>query len=634
MSFPRLLLYATIICLLFFAPEVFSKTKNKNTQEKVSAFGMYSGYSTEEYKGFKYISQYVIMRDSAQLAVDIFLPNKLEAGKKIPTILYLNRYVRSLKAKFPFNLIKHPILTVVSEDEIKFFTSHGYACIIVDTRGSGASTGIREMEFSPEEIKDGAEMVDWIIAQPWSNGNVGTTGISYLGTTAEMLLINNHPNVKACIPRSNIFDLYNHIMFPGGVRQGCFVDIWGYTTRSLDNNYFAPFGKQAKNLVKSINPVQGDKKNKMLNEALELHKCNYNVYKGIKEVSFRDEEHPDMKATPDEFSIHYHRKKIEASGTPIFRIGGWYDGMLPKSCIEGFLNTSNTKRVMIGPWDHGPQNNASPHAASKNVNFPIKEEMLRFLDFYLKGIDNGIDKEPPFHYYTVGAEAWNYTNEWPPKKAVEVTYFLSANNTIVATQDEVEHGTLEYNIDYYSTSGITSRYNSVTALYMNGPTDYPDRKELSERLLHFTSTPLTEQATLTGHPVITLQWSADANDATVFAYIEEVSPEGNVTYVTEGMLRPIHRKIIESDYVYPGPYHSYKQEDALPYTAGEMVSLSFDFIPISYQFKKGHSIRVSIAGADIEHFDLPYDLPSKFNIDISRENPATLMLPLVFEKSF
>jgi uncharacterized protein len=162
------------------------------------------------------------MRDSVLLAVDVFLPKKLEKGKKIPAVLCQNRYVRSLKPKFPFTLFKYPVLTVVSEAEVKYFTSHGYAYIVVDTRGSGASTGTRRMDFSPEEIKDGAEMVNWIIKQPWCNGNVGTTGISYLGTTAELLLVNNHPNVKACIPRSAIFDLYNHIMYPGGVRQGYF----------------------------------------------------------------------------------------------------------------------------------------------------------------------------------------------------------------------------------------------------------------------------------------------------------------------------------------------------------------------------------------------------------------------------
>jgi putative CocE/NonD family hydrolase len=618
----------------FSNPSFASGKSKKSTVEKVSSFGLYEGYSIPEYKGFDYTSLYLTMRDSVMLATDIFLPKKLEEGKKIPTIVYLNRYVRSLKAKFPFSILKHPVLTVVSEEEIKFFTSHGYACVIVDTRGSGASTGIREMEFSKEEVKDGAEVVDWIISQPWSSGNVGSTGISYLGTTAELLLVNKHPNVKACIPRSNIFDLYNHIMFPGGVRQGCFVDIWGFTTRSLDNNDFAPFGKQAKNLISSINPVMGDKKKVMLNEALNCHKNNFNVYKGIKEVDFRDEKHPGMFSSPDEFSIHHYRKEIEASGTPIFRIGGWYDGILAKSCVEGFLNTINTKRVMIGPWDHGPHYNASPFASTKEITFNINAEMLRFFDFYLKGIKNGIDKEEPFNYFSIGEEKWKTSTVWPPKNVEEVKYFLSADNTLQHIAEDVKEGLLNYKVNYHASSGNTSRYNSVTALYMNGPTDYPDRKEVSAQLLNFTTKPFEEDVVLTGHPVVDIFWSANANDATIFAYVEEVQPDGKVVYVTEGTMRPMHRKVVATDYKYPGPFHSYKQEDALPYNAGETVQLSFDCAPISYQFKKGSSLRISIAGADIQHFDLPKEIPTEFNVTVSNAMPSSVTLPLIKEKVF
>ena len=142
MYFLKSLLCHLLLILLLFNASI-AKNKDEKTIEKVSAFGVYEGYSIPKYKGVEYTSVYVAMKDSAALlATDIFLPKKLEAGAKIPTIVYLNRYVRSLKAKFPFNLIKHPVLTVVSEEEINFFTSHGYACVIVDTRGSGASTEI------------------------------------------------------------------------------------------------------------------------------------------------------------------------------------------------------------------------------------------------------------------------------------------------------------------------------------------------------------------------------------------------------------------------------------------------------------------------------------------------------------
>ena len=225
---------------------------------KVSRIGEYRGYSQAKYKGFKYKSTYLTMPDSIKIAVDYFLPKGMKKGTKVPTVIYLTRYVRSLKIKFPLTFVKNPVLTLPSEAEVKYFTSYGYAVVIVDVRGTGASTGKRQMEFSPAEVKDGAHVVDWIIAQPWSSGKVGVTGISYLGTTAELLLVNQHPAVKACIPRSNIFDLYGHITFPGGIRQGPFVSIWGFTTTSLDQNNFKPLTDKAKLLV-GAHPVKGDK---------------------------------------------------------------------------------------------------------------------------------------------------------------------------------------------------------------------------------------------------------------------------------------------------------------------------------------------------------------------------------------
>ncbi|CAK9254263.1 unnamed protein product [Sphagnum jensenii] len=263
-----------------------------------------------------------------------------------------------------------PIFGSNDGHEIEYFTAHGYACVIVDVRGTGASLGDRKMEFSPEEVADGNEIVNWIAAQKWSDGNIGTTGVSYLGTTAEMLL------------RAQ------------------------------------------------------------------------------------------------------HMAQIATSGTAIYRIGGWYDGALTRGLLDASLNTPNTVKVLVGPWDHGPADNVSPFALSKKVNFNIHAEMLRFFDYYLKGIDNGIENEPKYTYFTV-------------------------------------------------------RDRSLQARHSN----YADRREEDKKLLSFTSEAINEPMQITGHPVLRLNLSADADDATVFCYLEDVGPDSSVTYITEGMIRPIDRKV-------------------------------------------------------------------------------------------
>lgn len=620
---------ARLSLLLLFALSFTSGFANSDKKPvvnatKVSRVGEYLGYTTADYNGYNYYSYYVPMRDSIKLAVDVYLPKKLEAGKKVPTILYLTRYVRAVQAKFPFNLIVDPVLTTVSEDEVKLFTSYGYACVIVDVRGTGASQGNRRMEFSPEEVQDGKDVVDWIISQPWSSGKVGTTGVSYLGTTAEMLLVNQHPAVKACIPRSNIYDLYGYVMFPGGVCQGPFIDIWGYTTNCLDNNNFKAFGGRAK-LARGIHPVHKDKGRKMLNECIANHKNNFDVFKGLQQVKYRDDIQPHVQLSADAFSIHSNREKVANSGTAIYRIGGWYDGALAKSCVEGYMNSANTVKVLVGPWDHGPQSNVSPYAHTKQVNLNVRIEMLRFFDYYLKGIENGINGEPAITYYTVAAEDWNTANAWPVKNIENKQLYLSFDNGLTTNTAQAKSGNLNYKIDYTASTGNTSRWNSVTTLYMHGPTNYNNRAEDDKKLLCFTAAPLAQPIEITGHPVIKLNLAADATDATVFCYLEDVAPDGTVTYVTEGLFRPLHRKV-KDDAIYKTPYpdHTYNKGDELPVVKNELMELEFDMLPISYLFKKGHSIRVSIAGADAGHFNLPEPKPENFTVQCGAASYVSL----------
>ena len=132
--------------------------------ENPYGLGACENCSPATYRGYDYSSFYLEMRDDVKIACDLFLPKKLEEGKKVPTIIYLVRYVRTMKAKWPLSWIKHPIFGSVGESEVEFFTKRGYAVMIVDTRGSGASFGKRAMEFSQKEIKDGKEIVDWIVA--------------------------------------------------------------------------------------------------------------------------------------------------------------------------------------------------------------------------------------------------------------------------------------------------------------------------------------------------------------------------------------------------------------------------------------------------------------------------------------
>lgn len=587
---------------------------------------------------FEYYSQYVPMSDGVKLAVDVFLPKNLEEGKKVPTVVYFVRYVRTFQLKAFWRGLKDPAFGSVAEDEVKFLNSHGYAVAIVDLRGTGASYGHRDMEFSPQEVKDMGEMLDWIVSEPWSDGKTATTGISYTGTTAELALITKHSSLKACIPRSNIWDLYADIVFPGGIRQSPFIKVWKLTTNSLDNNEMHNFGGKVKTFVKQPHPVDNDKKGVQLQEAMAQHKKNYDIFNGLYRVEARDA--PDTAGTgleADDCSIHTRRLDIEEGNVPIFRISGWFDGALANSVFKGFWNTSNTKRVMVGPWDHGPGQYFSNATGTKQKEINIKLEILRFLDHYVKGIDTGLNNEPPVNYFSMGSQSWEASNTWPPKEVRSTEMFFSPE--FLKNEKPTKEEVVTYNCDYGTTTGYGekgggTRWNSLTVLYKYEDTYYGPRGGQDALMEVFDGPVLENDIEVTGHPEVHLNLSTSTGQGHVFVYLEEVLPDGTSRYITEGMLDINHVNLCEqADYSCCFPQHSFKQVDMVKLEPKEFKKTVVNMIPTSYVIKAGNRIRIAIGVADKDHFELPEESirPEKLNIITGGKNGSFVRLPIVYK---
>ncbi len=628
------------VSLLFlFILFLFSPAQAGGGKEGDKTLGT-THYSPEpQYKAaFDYYSQYVPMSDGVKLAVDVFLPKKLEEGKKVPTVVYFVRYVRTFQLKNFWRGLKDPAFGSVAEDEVKFFNSHGYAVAIVDLRGTGASYGHRDMEFSPQEVKDMGEMLDWITAEPWSDGKTATTGISYTGTTAELALITKHPSLKACVPRSNIWDLYSDIVFPGGIRQSPFIKVWKLTTNSLDNNEMYNFGGKVKTFVKQPHPVDDDKKGIQLQEAMAQHKDNYDIFDGLYRVESRDE--PDTEGTglkADDCSIHAKRKEIQDGNVPIFRISGWFDGALSNSVFKGYWNTKNTKRVMVGPWDHGPGQYFTNFTGTKSKELNIKLEILRFLDQYVKGIDTGLETEPPVNYFTMGEQAWKASNTWPPKEVQSTEMFFSPE--LLKNERPAKEETVTYNCDYATTTGYGekgggTRWNSLTVLYKYEDTYYGPRGGQDLLMEVFDGPVLEKDVEITGHPEIHLNVSTSTGKGHIFVYLEEVLPDGTSRYITEGMLDINHAKMCEDgDYSCCFPQHSFKEKDMIELQPNEFKKTVINMIPTSYTIMAGNRIRIAVGVADKDHFDIPEESirPETVNILTGGENGSFVRLPIVYK---
>jgi len=162
------------------------------------------------------VSQYVEMRDGCRLAVDIYVPDGGQIPKQgVPTILILTPYYRRFALREGYDSATEPSPNIALYRD--FFVPRGYALVVVDVRGTGASFGTRDSFRSPAERDDLHEIADWIITQDWSDGTIGSTGISYLGAAACFLASTGHPAVKAIAPLFAVWNTYADHFYPGGV---------------------------------------------------------------------------------------------------------------------------------------------------------------------------------------------------------------------------------------------------------------------------------------------------------------------------------------------------------------------------------------------------------------------------------
>ena len=159
-------------------------------------------------------SRYLTMPDDVRIAIDVYLPEGARPQDGFPTILHLTPYYRrfALRDGASSDIEASPN-AAASRD---MFVARGYALVVVDVRGSGASFGTRDSFRSPSEREDYRVIMDWIIEQDWSNGCIGATGISYVGAASDFAASTGHPAMKAIAPISAVWDTYKEQFYPAG----------------------------------------------------------------------------------------------------------------------------------------------------------------------------------------------------------------------------------------------------------------------------------------------------------------------------------------------------------------------------------------------------------------------------------
>jgi uncharacterized protein len=419
----------------------------------------------------------------------------------------------------------------------------GYVVALVNYRGTheseGTWVGYRALAWG--ELKDGYDTCEWLAAQKWCSGKIGTLGSSQGGYAQNFLAVTQPPHLVCQYMVDTGLSLFQEGYRIGG------------TTRP----------ERFKSLAANCrNPED----NARLLEEWFRHP-HYDDY-------WRDED----------CSLHFAKMNV-----PCFTIGSWYDFMNQGS-IASFQgrqhksgpNSRGQQQLVIGPWLHGRLNKGNrvgDLVYPDNATWPELEHMVRWFDHYLKGADNGVEQEPAVRYYVMGAvgeegaqgNLWRTAADFPPQAAM-TPLFLQSGGGLSGKSPGADGGSTSYTSDPLHPMEIPG-------------TAFPGAKdarafEQQAEVRTFTTETLAEAVEWTGRIRAELIVSSTAKDTDFIVRVSDVYPDG--------------RSILIVDYPWRARYREGLDREAL-LTPGEPTKLAFDVGWISQIFNKGHKIRVTIA---------------------------------------
>ncbi|WP_209405408.1 CocE/NonD family hydrolase [Pseudozobellia sp. WGM2] len=571
----------------------------------VNQFGFSQANNVESY--------YVPAVNGTKLAIDVYFPDNYK-NRKLPVLFEFTRYWRGKEDPKTGT----PIASLGKVD--KNFLDHDYILAKVDVRGTGASYGVRTGEYTPTEVKDAWYIVDWVVNQPWSNGKVGAYGTSYSGTTAELLCAIQHPAIKAVIPGWSDFDVYESPSRPYGMLATSFIAAWSQYVNWLDQNSVENLGASVRRVGEDF-PI----------DAIKEHKNNPIVLEALTAAPYKDSKFGDFKF--EELDPVHWKKEISESNVPMLVLTSWLDAGTAEGTLLRLQHFDNPQKVVMMPTSHGGGSHASPFIVSDKMVDPVpsaNEQLklrLDFFDHYLKEKDKGVEDWPTIKYYNFGEESFKQSDIWPPENQERIKYYLNADGKLDNLEPDEPQGMDKYLVDFSVSTGTNNRWTTQ----MGKPILNLDNRNAADSLmLTYTTTPLKESLQITGTPVISLSLSSTHQEGGIFVYLEDVDPDGKSRYITEGGLLLEHRKLAKNDMLDKIPYHSFKKSDASPMPIDEIEEVSFKLHPTSILIKKGHAIRIALAGADKDTFNkVPTEGIPTLSIYRNKTYLSFLELPII-----
>ena len=422
---------------------------------------------------------------------------------------------------------------------------------------------------------------------------------------------------------------------PGGVYNRGFVDAWNAGNQALDANDVCAL-EDAEGLgcwwlklaVPGVKPVDADSEGGLLRDAITGHET-LDLADALATVSYRDDPVTGGVSIGD-VSPYSRLEGIEAAGVPMLVRAGWLDAATADGALSRYLTSDMAQELVIGAWNHGGEDDVDPFQPRWTFPTPTFDDqfadLVAFFDRYL-------DEEPTsvpgksIRYYTMNEGRWRTTPTWPPPEMATRRWYLGADQSLTDSPP-LAAGEDDYAVDASASSGDTTRWDTNVT---GGDVYYPDRAEEDAGLLTYTGAPLEIALRITGTPVVSLHLSSTHADGALHVYLEDVAPDGRVTYLTEGVLRLIHGVSDDAvlPYEHPGPPRTFRRADAEPLTPGEVGRVEMPLYATSVRLEAGHRLRIAIAGHDASTFaGYPEDGAPVLTVVHSPASPSFLKLPV------
>jgi uncharacterized protein len=560
---------------------------------------------------------------------DIRMENRVPIRMRDGVTLYADIYRPVGEGRYPVLLSRTPYSTErfpTAYDAAVYFAQRGYVYVFQDIRGRHESEGRWEPFFDDE--KDGVDTVEWAAKQPWSTGKVAMQGGSYLGQNQWRAAQAGAPGLVTIFPMVASTSLYHDwITLNGGWRLS-FNFGWGPV-------------RQESRIMQNPGPHTIPGLRAIHYDDVQFHLPLNTMQKLVgRNAKFYDDwlAHPDYDAYWKPLNSEELFEKITI---PVHTLGGWFD-IFSQGTLRGFVGMSHKggsdtarrmSHIVIGPWGHGPSQKFGAIDFGPEANVDALPLQLRWYDYFLKGIDNGLASEPPVKLYVMGRNEWVYEREYPlARTEYKPLYFASGGNA----NGNRGNGRLTWEKPAGPSGSDTFRYDPddpVPSLGGNNccgtptPAGPMDQRPIEGRrdILLYTSDFLTDEVEATGPVKVVLYASSDAVDTDFVAKLVDVYPDGTSYNMAEGILRARYRDSLSKPTLL---------------TPGQVYKMEIDLVGTSVAFRKGHRIRVHVTSSHFPQFDRNPNTGAAFGttdkVKVAQqtvyhdaERPSHIVLPVI-----